>query len=46
MRVSEVRIDRFEGPKIVESWEMLDQLGMLRQLGFAEDPVSRVPATR
>ncbi len=45
MRVSEVRIDRFVGPKIVESWEMVDQLGMLRQLGFADGPGSLVPPT-
>jgi steroid delta-isomerase-like uncharacterized protein len=37
-----VQIARFSGGKIVESWTLLDQLGMLRQLGAV--PAPRQPA--
>ena len=37
-----VQIDRFSGGKIVESWTLFDQLGMLQQLGAV--PAPRQPA--
>jgi steroid delta-isomerase-like uncharacterized protein len=37
-----VQIDRLAGGKIVESWTLFDQLGMLRQLGAI--PMPKVPA--
>jgi predicted ester cyclase len=38
-----VEIDRISGGKIVESWTLFDQLGMLRQLG-AVPPVGQPAA--
>jgi steroid delta-isomerase-like uncharacterized protein len=35
---TEVHISRFANGKIVEHWGVVDQLGMLQQLGFAEAP--------
>jgi predicted ester cyclase len=35
---SEVHITRYEGGKAVEHWAVVDQLGILAQLGFAEAP--------
>src|SRR3984893_19139160 len=40
--VAGVQIDRFSGGKIVESWTLFDQLGMLQQLGAV--PAPRQPA--
>jgi predicted ester cyclase len=38
-----ISIDRLAGGKIVESWEVTDDAGLLRQLGavLAPEPVSR-----
>jgi steroid delta-isomerase-like uncharacterized protein len=36
--VAGVQIDRFAGGRIVESWTLFDQLGMLQQLGVVEAP--------
>ena len=35
---SEIHITRFESGKAVEHWGVVDQLGMLAQLGFAQAP--------
>jgi len=35
---SEIHITRFENGKAVEHWAVVDQLGMLAQLGFAQAP--------
>ena len=35
---SEIHITRFENGKAVEHWGVVDQLGMLAQLGFAQAP--------
>jgi predicted ester cyclase len=35
---SEIHITRFADGKAVEHWGVVDQLGMLQQLGFAEAP--------
>jgi predicted ester cyclase len=35
---SEIHITRFENGKTVEHWGVVDQLGMLAQLGFAQAP--------
>ena len=35
---SEIHITRFENGKAVEHWGVVDQLGMLVQLGFAQAP--------
>jgi steroid delta-isomerase-like uncharacterized protein len=40
--VAGVQIDRFSSGKIVESWTLFDQLGMLQQLGAV--PAPRQPA--
>jgi steroid delta-isomerase-like uncharacterized protein len=40
--VTGIQIDRIAGGKIVESWTLFDQLGMLQQLGAV--PASREPA--
>ena len=40
--VAGVQIDRLTGGKIVESWTLFDQLGMLQQLGAV--PAPRQPA--
>ena len=40
--VQGVQIDRLSGGKIVESWTLFDQLGMLQQLGAV--PAPRQPA--
>jgi len=34
----EVHIGRYSGGKLVEHWAVVDQLGMLQQLGFAPVP--------
>ncbi len=34
----EIHITRFEGGKAVEHWGVVDQMGMLVQLGFAQAP--------
>jgi steroid delta-isomerase-like uncharacterized protein len=36
--ISEVIIDRFAGGKIVESWRLFDQMGMMQQLGVIPAP--------
>ena len=33
-----ITIDRFSGNKIVESWNIFDQLGMMQQLGVIPSP--------
>jgi steroid delta-isomerase-like uncharacterized protein len=35
---SEIHITRFADGKVVEHWGLVDQLGMLAQLGFAQAP--------
>jgi len=35
---SEIHITRFENGKAIEHWAVVDQLGMLAQLGFAQAP--------
>jgi len=35
---SEIHITRYENGKAVEHWAVVDQLGMLAQLGFAQAP--------
>jgi predicted ester cyclase len=41
-----VQIDRFSGGKIVESWVLFDQLGMLQQLGAVPAPKQPAVAAR
>ena len=41
---SEIHIGRLVNGKVVEHWGLLDQLGMLQQLGLA--PAMKVPAIR
>ena len=41
---SEIHITRFENGKAVEHWAVVDQLGMLAQLGFAQAPGQPVGA--
>jgi len=41
-----VQIDRFSGGKIIESWTLFDQLGMLQQLGAVPAPREPAAATR
>ena len=41
-----VQIDRFSGGKIVESWALFDQLGMLQQLGAIPAPSQPALTTR
>jgi steroid delta-isomerase-like uncharacterized protein len=41
-----VQIDRFSGGKIVESWTLFDQLGMLQQLGAVPAPAQPALAAR
>lgn len=36
----EIHITRMSGGKAVEHWAVIDQLGMLRQLGFVPDPTT------
>ena len=36
--ITGMAIDRFEGDKSVEHWEILDQLGMMQQLGVIPAP--------
>jgi steroid delta-isomerase-like uncharacterized protein len=43
---SEIHIIRFENGKSVEHWAVVDQLGMLAQLGFAQTPGQPVAAAR
>lgn len=38
MSVNGITIDRFADGKLVESWNMLDQLGMMQQLGVIPAP--------
>lgn len=33
-----ITIDRFEGGKIVEEWNEIDQMGMMQQLGVVKPP--------
>lgn len=42
----EVHITRYANGKAVEHWGILDQLGMLQQLGFAQAPGQPAGATR
>jgi len=42
--VSGIQIDRLSGGKIIESWSLFDQLGMLQQLGAAPAPKQAVGA--
>jgi steroid delta-isomerase-like uncharacterized protein len=44
--VQGVQIDRLSGGKIVESWTLFDQLGMLQQLGAVPAPREPAVATR
>jgi predicted ester cyclase len=41
---SEIHITRYENGKAVEHWAVVDQLGMLAQLGFAQAPGQPVGA--
>jgi steroid delta-isomerase-like uncharacterized protein len=41
---SEIHITRFENGKAIEHWGVVDQLGMLAQLGFAQAPGQPVGA--
>ena len=41
---SEIHITRYENGKAVEHWAVVDQLGMLAQLGFAQAPGQAVGA--
>jgi steroid delta-isomerase-like uncharacterized protein len=43
---SEIHIIRFENGKSIEHWAVVDQLGMLAQLGFAQAPGQPVGAAR
>ena len=43
---SEIHITRYENGKAVEHWAVVDQLGMLAQLGFAQAPGQPVAAAR
>lgn len=42
----EIHITRFENGKAVEHWGVIDQVGMLTQLGFMEAPAQPVGARR
>ena len=42
----EVHITRYANGKAVEHWGIIDQLGMLQQLGFAQAPGQPAGATR
>ena len=42
----EVHITRYENGKAVEHWGVVDQMGMLAQLGFVEAPGQPAGATR
>ena len=44
--VQGVQIDRLSGGKIVESWTLFDQLGMLQKLGAVPAPREPAVATR
>jgi len=41
---SEIHITRYENGKAIEHWAVVDQLGMLAQLGFAQAPGQAVGA--
>jgi predicted ester cyclase len=43
---SEIHITRYENGMAVEHWAVVDQLGMLAQLGFAQAPGQPVGAAR
>jgi steroid delta-isomerase-like uncharacterized protein len=43
---SEIHIVRFEAGKAAEHWAVVDQMGMLAQLGFAQAPGQPVGASR
>ena len=43
---SEIHITRYENGKAVEHWAVVDQLGMLAQLGFAQAPGQPVGTAR
>ena len=42
----EIHITRFENGKAVEHWGVIDQMGMLAQLGFMETPAQPATARR
>ena len=43
---SEIHITRYENGKAIEHWAVVDQLGMLAQLGFAQAPGQPVGTAR
>ena len=43
---SEIHITRYENGKAIEHWAVVDQLGMLTQLGFAQAPGQPAGAAR
>ena len=43
---SEIHIVRFENGKAIEHWGVVDQMGMLSQLGFVEAPGQPAGAAR
>ena len=43
---SEIHITRYDNGKAVEHWAVVDQLGMLAQLGFAQAPGQPAAAAR
>ena len=44
-RMTGISIDRFASGRIIESWEVTDDMGLLRQLGVVPAPESPLPVS-